>query len=667
MQINNILSKTNSIWHTLVNLSNFPIKMNNNLRLNEYFVLAYRLFLVFLFYTIARILFYFFNYKFIKINSFLDFIALSYHGLAFDSTAILYTNALFILFSILPFGINTKPAYQKFLLYIYFIFNGISYATNFIDFLYYKYTFNRSTRASLDTLENESNKTALFFNFLKNYWYLFLLFFLTLFLWIYLYKKVKIKPITFRYNIKYFLVSILGIVIITVLAVGGIRGDFKKSTRPINMVDASRFVTDISQADFVLNTPFAIIRTWNTNTFKKVNLVDNQTVDSLILPIKQYNNNPKTKPNIVIFILESFGREYSGAFNKHTNIKNFESYTPFVDSLAQHSLIFSNGYANGYKSIHGMSSVLAGIPSFQDAFTSSPYAKQKIESLVSTLKSEGYDTSFFHGAPNGSMGFLGFGNILGFDHYYGKTEYNNDADFDGVWGIWDEPFFQYFDTELSKKKQPFMATLFSVSSHEPYVVPKKYENKFPKGHINMHQPIGYTDYALKQFFNKAKNQPWFKNTIFVLVADHDNTIYYDDYFKDQYLHTVPILFYSANEKYKGESQDWAQQIDIYPTLLDMIGYDKPFRSWGRSLIGEKQVSPFVMRYSSNNYQMMDGNYICVFDGEKAIGFYDKTDIDLKHNLIKNKNAKMKTLENKCKAFYQDYMHRIIDRKLTSEK
>ena len=132
----------------------------------------------------------------------------------------------------------------------------------------------------------------------------------------------------------------------------------------------------------------------------------------------------------MIFILESFAREYNGAFNKGAKIKGYQGYTPFVDSLAQHSLIFTNAYANGWKSIHGMSSVIAGIPSFQNAFTSSPYPKQKIESLVSTLESQGYDTSFFHGAPNGSMGFLGFGNILGYDHYYGKTEFNNDAEFD---------------------------------------------------------------------------------------------------------------------------------------------------------------------------------------------------------------------------------------------
>jgi phosphoglycerol transferase MdoB-like AlkP superfamily enzyme len=612
---------------------------------------------------IARILFFVYNKNLIKIDSTIDFVKLAYHGLAFDTTTILYVNSLFIILSILPLIVNTKKGFQKFLFYLYFVTNLLAYTANFIDFIYYKYTFNRSTRASLDTLENESNKTRLFLNFLVEYWHVFFLFFLCAFLWIYLYKRFQIKHYSPKPTFKFFLASVVSFLLFATLIIGGIRGDFRKSTRPINLLDASRFVTDASQADFVLNTPFAIIRTWNTNTFKKVNLVDKATIDSLLVPVKQYKNNPKTKPNVVIFILESYAKEYISSFNKDNKTPNYKGYSPFVDSLAQHSLIFTRGYANGYKSIHGMSSVLAGIPSFKDAFTSSPYPKQKIQSLVSILKGEGYDTSFFHGAPNGSMGFLGFGNILAFDHYYGKNEYNNDADFDGSWGIWDEPFFQYFNKTLSQKKTPFMATLFSVSSHEPYVLPEKYEGKFPKGDNPIHRCIGYTDYSLKQFFKAAKKEPWYNNTIFVLVADHDNLIYYEEYGKDQNFHTVPILFFSPNEKYKGVNKDWAQQIDIYPTLLDMMGYDKPFRSWGRSLISKDKVSPFVMRYSSDKYQMMSGNYICTFDGEKAVGFYDKEDKELKHNLIGHRNAEMNLLEKRCKAFLQDYMERIIDKKL----
>lgn len=163
------------------------------------------------------------------------------------------------------------------------------------------------------------------------------------------------------------------------------------------------------QANVVLNSVFSFFRTIDTNNFKEVHFVNQNFIDENIKPYKLYKSETKSKPNVVIFILESFGREYSGAFNKRKNIKNFESYTPFFDSLATKSLIFPNAFANGRQSIHGMSSVLAGIPSLADAFTSSPYSNQKIQSIVSVCNEMGYDTSFFHGAPNGSMGFLGFG------------------------------------------------------------------------------------------------------------------------------------------------------------------------------------------------------------------------------------------------------------------
>lgn len=636
-------------------------------RINEYQVLVYRLLLAYVFYSLARILFFIYNATLIKIDSVGAFFKLCYHGIAFDTTTILYVNSLFILLSVFPLLINSKKHFQKVLFYLYFSTNLLAYSTNFIDFIYYRYTFNRSTRASMDTLENESNKVLLLFNFLINYWHVFLLFFTLSFVWIMLYKKHKIHQKPEKGTFKYFATSIFSFLLIVILCIGGIRGDFRKSTRPINILDASRYVQNTSQSDFVLNTPFAIIRTWNSNVFKKVNLLPKAQVDSLLVPLKHYNNNSQTKPNVVLFILESCGREYFGSFNPNSKIPNFKSYTPFVDSLAQHSLIFTNAYANGFKSIHGVSSVISGIPSFKEAFTSSPYPKQKIESLVSTLKSIGYDTSFFHGAPNGSMGFLGFGNILGYDHYYGKTEYNNDADFDGVWGIWDEPFFQYFNKTLSAKKQPFMATLFSVSSHEPYRIPEKYEGKFPKGTVNIHQTIGYTDYALKQFFAAAKKESWYKNTVFVLVADHSNTIAYDEYTKEFNKNTVPILFFTPSEKYVGVNNDWAQQIDIYPTILDMIGYPKPFRSWGRSLIGDTQVAPFVVKYSSNVYQFMSGNYICTFDGKKAVGFYVPSDKAMEHNLIRQRNSEMDILEMRCKAFVQDYMERIMDKRLYTVK
>lgn len=642
--------------------------MPNFFRFSEYKALFYRIGLAFLFYFFARVGFSLYNFKLLHINGFIEFMKLCYYGLTFDTTAILYINLLFILLSVLPFWINATKNYQKMLFWVYFVFNAIAYSTNFLDFIYYRFTYTRSTIALIDFVKNENNKGSLFSRFILTYWHVYVLNFVLLAFWIYLYKKIEVETKTPVYSkIKYFGYSTVCFLIIAILSIGGIRGDFKKSTRPINIIDANKFVSKPEHADVVLNTPFAIIRTINTNSFKKVNLVSQNEINTYLKPIKQYRNNPETKPNIVIIITESMGREYIGAFNKNRNIPNYKSYTPFLDSLAQHSFIFTNAFANGYKSIHGMSSVIAGIPSFRDAFTSSPYPKQKIESLVSVLKSQGYDTSFFHGAANGSMGFLGFGNILGFDHYYGRTEFNNDAQFDGSWGIWDEPFLQFMKQTLDKKKTPFFSTIFTVSSHEPFIIPEKYKNVIPKGTIEMHQPVGYTDYSFKKFFETAKKQSWFKNTIFIITADHCNQVCYDFYNQSMNRSAVPILIYKPESNLVGVNDNLAQQIDIYPTILDMIGYKKPFRSWGRSLFGEKQIKPFVLNFNANQYQYMQGKYVGIFDGKSMTGLYLNSDFALSKNLIKTiSNSETQQLEISGKAFIQDYMQRIIDKKLTSE-
>lgn len=637
-------------------------------RAEEYKILFFRLLLVYFFYFIARVLFYIYNAELLHVYSISEFLKIAYYGITFDTTAIFYVNTLFILFSILPLKINTSKKYQKFLFYIYFVTNLTFYATNFIDFIYYKYNFGRTTLAVLDVLKDESNKTTMLFRFIFSYWHVYILFFLLSYLWIFLYKKISTKKLKdIKATTKYYISSIIALLVIATLMVGGIRGgDFKKSTRPINLVDANRHVKRIEQADLVLNTPFALIRTVQVNTFKKRDYnISKEQIDSFYHPIKRYNTQLKsTKPNIVLIITESFGREYIGAFNKKTSIKNYVSYTPFLDSLAQHSLIFTNAFANGYKSIHGLSSVLSGIPSFADAFTSSSYANQDIQSVISCVKELGYDTSFFHGAQNGSMGFLGFSNILGIDHYYGKIEYNNDKDFDGSWGIWDEPFLQFMKKTLDQKKEPFFASVFTLSSHEPFRVPKKYKNKFPKGNIPIHQCVGYTDYAFKKFFEAAKKEAWYKNTIFIITADHTNLTWFDEYRKIINRSAVPILIYTPNESLKGVREDLAQQIDIYPTVLDLVGYHKPFRSWGRSLVHDNISTPFAINFGGMQYQLQRGNYICTFDGEKTTGFYDINDKGLTHNLINKKNNDMIITEKACKAFLQDYYNKIVNKNLT---
>lgn len=641
------------------------MKFLKGFRKQELLALVYRIFLAYVFYQIARLLFWYFNKDLIKVDSVSEYLKLAYHGTAFDTTAILYVNALFILLSLLPLVINTKKGFQKVLFWVYFLTNGLAYGMNFGDFIYYKFSQSRLTSAVFQVAEHESNVSQTLMISVQQHPFVLIWFIVLMGLWVFLYKKVKIDETKPAHLLSYFLSSIVTLCITAVLVVGGIRGDFKHSTRPINMVDATRFVTNPLQGNLVLNSTFSFFRTLNTNNFKEVHFVDEKYIEENVHPYKVYDRKVENRPNIVIFIVESFGREYSGAFNKDKNIKDYVSYTPFMDSLATQSLIFPNTFANGRQSIHGMSSVLAGIPSLTDAFTGSPYSNQKIQSIVSVCNDLGYDTSFYHGAPNGSMGFLGFGNILGFKHYFGKTEYNHDEDFDGMWAIWDEPFLQYFAKNVGKK-QPFMTTVFTASSHHPFKIPEKYQGKFKKGKIEMHEPIQYTDYAIKKYFETAKKQPWFNNTIFVFTGDHTNQIYYPEYEKAMNRFAVPLVLYSPNPAYqlKGENQEMAQQIDIYPTLADLIGYNKPIRSWGRSLVSDKKYPGIMVNSDGNNEQFMIGNYIYRFDGKEIVGVYDKTDLALEKNLISQlKTPEVEQGKQTAKAWYQDYMDRVINRKL----
>ncbi len=630
-------------------------------RIQEYKILFFRVFLAYLFYSLARVLFYFYNNNIIIIDSFSEFFNLCLIGLTFDTSAILYVNSLFILISLIPIKHNSRPIFQKGMFVLYFSTNITAYVTNYVDFIYYKFSQSRLTTTVFDLLENETNKLDLMSSFIVDYWHVFLIFIISVVLWIYLYNSITFKSNESPKNFKYYGFSLFWSLIIIFISIVGMRGGLGNATRPINMVDAHRFVKKGIHADFVLNSPFCLIRTYKKNYFKKKNFLIDSEINSILNPRKKLNDSIYSKPNVVLIIMESFGREYIGAFNKNNEIKNYVSYTPFLDSLANKSLIFTNAFSNGRQSIEALPSILASLPSFKVPFTSSPYANQEIQSLVSVFNELDYSTSFFHGAPNGSMGFLGLSNILGFDNYFGKNEFNDNSLYDGYWGIWDEPFLGFMKDELDKFKEPFFSTFFSLTSHEPFKVPKEYKDVFPKGEVDMHQVIGYSDNALRTFFNSSKSEPWFKNTLFVITADHCNQFWYPFYREPINRFAIPIIFYHPNNSFRGENSELSQQLDIFPSIIDLVGYNKPINSWGRSLFSNKSDQPFSIHFSGTVYHFSMNEYNLVFDGEKVIGVYNVKDYALSNNIMSDVDYSIE--ERYLKAFYQDYMNRIIEGKL----
>ena len=443
-------------------------------RVPELKVLLYRLFLAYVAFSISRVLFLYYNLDVIEIDSFSQGLYLCYLGLRFDTTSIFYLSSVFVLLSILPGTFVLQKGYQKTVKAFYFFGLTIGMVLNFVDIAYYRFNLMRMNASLFESVENESNKATLFFHFFSTYFYLVVLFVLLLFTWNIFYDKRSLKRIEIRSKKTYYVESVVFFMLVFITAIGGIRGgDLLNAKRPIATIHTMEKISNPQHADILLNTSFSIFRTLGKTHIQPKSKYKPEQVKATTSSIKQYSNasQDSLQPNIVLFILESFGKEYWGAFNEETAIPNYVSYTPFLDSLAGNSLRFTNFFANGRKSNHAMPSILAGIPTFKTAYTSSPYVLQPLESTLSILNEKNYDTSFFHGAPNGSMGLLGFSSVLGYDHYYGKDEYQNEDDFDGYWGIWDEPFLGYVKTVLDKKEAPFFSTIFTVTSHEPFIIP----------------------------------------------------------------------------------------------------------------------------------------------------------------------------------------------------
>jgi phosphoglycerol transferase MdoB-like AlkP superfamily enzyme len=244
----------------------------------------------------------------------------------------------------------------------------------------------------------------------------------------------------------------------------------------------------------------------------------------------------------------------------------------------KHSRAYQYSFANGRKSIDAMPSVIASIPSIEVPYVLSHYSGNQVTSLSSLLKKEGYYSAFFHGAPNGSMGFQAFANTCGFDRYFGKDEYNHNEDYDGIWGIWDHKFLQYYAEQMNTFKQPFYTNFFSVSSHHPYTLPAEFQSRFKEGEMTIYKCIEYTDYALREFFHTASSMPWFKNTLFVITADHASAqTRLADYQSPVGYFEIPIFFYKPGADWHEMNPTIIQQIDIMPTILGELNYNKP--SW----------------------------------------------------------------------------------------
>ena len=634
---------------------------------NEYLVLLYRFAVLMVFYSVCRILFFLFNTASFPKVTFSSFLTIMKGGLMFDVSALIYLNAVYMLLFLLPFQFKFSEWYQKMLKWIFITGNSVGIAFNLADIVYYRYIMKRTTASMFDVAAHDVGNTNLIMRFFYDFWYIPFILFILLVLLSFLYSLLKPKPFRFRRPFVYSLSGIPVIFVVVVLSIIGVRGGWRHSTRPINMNNAGAFVNSPEEMSIVQNTPFCIMRTWGKKAFIPKNFfATEEELEKIYTPVYEPDSvGLSRKDNVVIIILESFSRAFVGSLNPQFKDPRDRSYTPFLDSLIHESLVFPNAFANGRKSIDAIPSVTASIPALVLPYVVSERSGNAINSIAGLLAVQGYQTAFFHGAPNGSMGFDAFTKIAGFQKYYGLNEYGNEADFDGIWGVWDEPYFQFFALEMNVMQEPFLTTVFSVSSHHPYELPEKYKGRFPEGRIPLNKCIRYTDYSLQKFFNAVRKMPWYKNTIFVITADHTVDSSIPEYYTSVNHFAIPILFYKADGSLKGIDNGLAQQTDIMPTVLNYLNYPYPYLAFGNDLFDQK-AKRFAINYLEESYQFLYGDYVLYMTDNKLNAIYNrKEDPELTRNLLGT--IALPEEQQLLKAIVQQFNNRMADNRMVVEK
>ncbi len=633
----------------------------------------YNLMLAYVVYFLARILFLVINYSYFSLDmTYSHLLELLMGGLVFDTSAILITNSLYIVLMLLPWHGKETATYQQVCRWLFVIINSLALFLNLCDAVYFRYTMRRTTTTIFSEFSNEGNLGSIFFTEMFNHFYLVFIFGAAVWALNYLYYTTRLRQ---RHYVwwQYDIAMLLSLLLFIPFGVAGIRGGFTTAVRPITISNANQYADHPVEAALVLNTPFSLYRTIGKDVFVVPNYFKKEDLEMLYSPIHKPSitrDSSMIKKNVVILIVESFGREYIGALNRSLENGLYKGYTPFVDSLITRSVTFSHSYCNGRKSIDGMPSILSSIPMFVEPFFLTPASMNQVSGIARLLDDEGYQTAFFHGAQRGSMGFQAFANATGFQDYYGREDFNADArfgsdnDFDGTWAIWDEPFLQYYAAKMSEMKEPFMTAVFTASSHHPYAVPEKYKSTFPEEGIIIHKCIRYTDMAIGKFFEKASHEPWFNNTIFVLTSDHTNLSDHEYYQTDLGGFCSPIIFYEPGSGARiPEIQDKiAQQIDILPTLMGMLHYPKPYFAFGIDLFNTKAEETWAINYLNGIYQYVKKGHVLQFDGEKAIGMYALTD-SLMQNNLNGKVPDQPWMIQELKAIIQQYMSRMTEDRL----
>jgi uncharacterized sulfatase len=603
--------------------------------------------------TLCRLLFIFLNFNYFNNNDLGELPWVLLYGIIFDIQAFIYCLIPFHLISLFPFKIKSNKYINIFIKFTFILGISLILVLNLIDFEFFKIK-NRRSGIELFHLVNDPANPVMSYFF--SYWYLLIFLIVFIFIIIKFYPTLSNKQITIYNSTKNILIRLSLFLITSVFLVIGARGGL--NVKPLRSFDAARFVNP-EWTSATINSITQLLTSYESKNVKAVNYFDNSVAlklsNAVQSPSPSFSN---TQPNIVLIILESIGRDYCGFLNDK------ERFTPYLDQLSKEAYYYKNAYSNGYSSIESVPAIFASIPSLLDVpYINSNFQGNSLKGIHYYLNKSNYDCSFYYGTKNGSMGFLNFLKMCGPIDYYGLDEYPNKNDHDGHWGIWDLEYLKYYSNQLSTKKEPFFSSVFTLSSHDPYKIPNKFKGKFKEGELPIHKTVRYTDYALKEFFESAKKQKWFDNTIFIITADHTS------YSKEEYFYSptgkyeIPLIFYSPKLIKPGfNDSSTVSHCDIFPSIMSLCNIKDSIFSLGRNVF-EPQKG-YSLNYDNGLLQIIQYPYCLRMSQNGEIQMHQQTK-EMKNNgdiitQFNDSNATQIELTQILKAKHQYFIFSLMN-------
>lgn len=646
---------------------------------NTYVATAWQLLIALLALWLTRFLFVAVNGESTGVDSVAPMLKLSLYGLRFDIVAVAYFNALFILMRLLPLRYATSRGWLKATGVVYGVCNALLLALSLGDVVYYRFSGTRLRWSGVQEVLADNNAGGIVLQYAAHYWWLVAVFALVVAAMMWLYRRPVIERSRFH-GAKAATVRIAALAAGAVLTVFAMRGR-AGSGNPLNIADATWGTTEAPQVNVVLNTPFTVLRSIGKNA--AVERLTYFTPDELVAirnSVRKGSGEPMVHKNVMLIIVESGGAAFVDTLNLFDTPEQpspLRGLMPFTDSIARQSLRVMHMMATGRRSNEGATAILAGFPAFEPlVFMLSPYNAVKFDSAPSLLRRQGYESAFFYGCNHGSFQIDQLAHAAGFERTVDRASYRGkSSDYDGVWGIYDGPMGCEVVRSLGEMHQPWIASWFTISAHSPFSMP---DGESTEGYVHRdaspERGLEYTDRALRAFFDAARGEEWYANTIFVITGDHGNrdmgagARYDTPYIK----YHVPFIVYAPDGSISPREIDGRAftQFDIGPTLLDLLKYPDDYVALGRSALRDEEG--YGLSFIDNRYMISSATRVVMTDekASKAVAVYDAVaDPELRRPLGSGELNSVPTqaMLKWAQAFLTDYSNRINDSRLTLDE